>query len=114
MAGVLIESVAKAHHIPCQRLLLDRGACEASAVQAHGLPAAGLSILLTHYHNCGEGNRLEPEKIEIEDALNLVKLLVALLAGDPPPDPHARLRDRIGELAKKHAVHEQQARAAWG
>ncbi len=108
-----IEAVAHAHQFPLQRLLLDRGACEASAVQAHGIPAAGVSLLLENYHNCGEGTRIEPEKIDVEDAFNLMRLLVALLAGPPEPDSYHVLRQRIGELGRKHAAHEKHAEGLW-
>ena len=113
-ASAAIEAVARAHQIPLQRLLLDRGACEASAVQAYGIPAAGISLLLENYHNCGEGTKIEPEKIEVEDAVNLVKLLVTLLAHDPEPDSYTKLKERVGELIKKNAPHEKHAQSLWG
>jgi putative aminopeptidase FrvX len=112
-ATAAIESIAKAHHLPFQRLLLDRGACEASAVQAHGIPAAALSILLENYHNIGPGNSIAAEKIEVEDAFHLARLLVAILTTAEPPDAYASLRERVGDLARRHQPHEQFAEKCW-
>jgi endoglucanase len=108
-----LEAVAQTHKIPFQRLLLDRGACEASAVQAHGIPSTGLSVLLENYHNCGEGSQIVPEKVEVDDIFHVVKLLLALVGEGPQPDLYKKLRARIGDLNKKHAVHERGSRHAW-
>lgn len=109
----LLDAAAKEHAIPCQRLLLDKGACEASAVQAHGLPAAGISILLENYHNCGPDTTILPEKVALDDIDRVVKLLLALVGAPPATSPARKLLDRIKELDRNNALHEAAARASW-
>lgn len=108
-----VELVAQANKIPFQRRLLDRGACEASAVQAHGIPSTGISILLENYHNCGEGTEVVPEKVEVDDVFQVVKLLIALTGEGTKEDIYKKLRTRITELGRKHAVHERGAKKSW-
>ena len=109
----LLDGLAKELTIPHQRLLLDRGACEASAVLAHGFPAAGISILLDNYHNCGPGTSILAERVEVEDIVRVIRLLVALLEGQHSPDHGQKLRERMDLLEQKNAVHEITARACW-
>jgi endoglucanase len=112
-AVAALESTAKEHKIDCQRLLLDRGACEASAVMAHGLPACGISLLLENYHNCGPGNTILPEKIEVEDVARAVKLVLSLLGAPPPLPAGKKLLDRVRSLDAQNALHEAAAREFW-
>lgn len=108
-----LEATAKEHDIGCQRLLLDRGACEASAVMAHGLPACGISLLLENYHNCGPGTTIMPEKIEVEDVVRTVKLVLSLLGAPPPVTAGKKLLERVRALDAQNASHEAAARQFW-
>ena len=108
-----LDATAREHAIPCQRLLLDKGACEASAVLAHGLPAAGISILLENYHNCGPGTAIMAEKVELEDIARVVKLLLALVGAPVVAAPADKLLARMKELDSHNAIHEAAARASW-
>ncbi len=108
-----LEATAKEHDIPCQRLLLDKGACEASAVLAHGLPACGISVLLENYHNCGPGTNILPEKVEVEDISRVVKLLLALLGAPAVASPARKLMGRMRELDEKNAAHQATAQEFW-
>ncbi len=96
--------VAKEAGIPFQRALLDKGSCEATAMQFHGIPSAGLSILLGNYHNCGPGLMIEPEFIELADAKALVRLLVAAVeqAGSTSPARKA-MAQRFELRIRQHA-----------
>jgi len=105
--GMLVATAAAAK-IPHQRVLLDGGSCEATMMMAHGIPSAGISILLGNYHNLGPRNRIEAEFVDLSDVKALIKLLLAVVE-KPAPNPRATLRKRIGALAKKNARHRKQA-----
>ena len=66
--------------IRVQRGLLDAGACEASAIQACGRRAAGVSVLLGNYHNTTDEHEVAPEWVALEDVKSTVALLKALVA----------------------------------
>ncbi len=59
-----------------QRKLMDGGACEASMLMQAGFRTGALALPLENYHNNGKKG-LRPERIHLDDALGLVKLLVA-------------------------------------
>ncbi|MFV1996165.1 MAG: M20/M25/M40 family metallo-hydrolase, partial [Verrucomicrobiales bacterium] len=75
--------VAAEAGIEVQRCLLDRGACEATAIQAYGIPAAGMSIALGNYHNCGPGSKIEAEFISRDDYFSMVALVAAIVESPP-------------------------------
>ena len=60
-----------------QRKLMDGGACEASMLMQSGFRTGAVALPLENYHNRGKKG-LRPERIHVDDALGLVKLLVAL------------------------------------
>ncbi|BAM03082.1 hypothetical protein [Phycisphaera mikurensis] len=80
-----------------QRRLMDGGACEATAWQAHGHPAACLCNPMENYHNMDpQTGRIERERIDLRDAGGLLVLLGAFLRGlGSPIDPRRELRARL-------------------
>lgn len=77
-----------------QRALMDGGACEATAAQALGWRAAGLSLPLGNYHNRGPRGRLAPERIHADDLQGASTLITAAIASWP----QACLDQRDSEL----------------
>jgi endoglucanase len=75
-----------------QRRIMDGGACEASAITAHGLPAIGLSVPLGNYHNQSlEGgpdstgrDGPAPEFVHLDDVAGLLSLCHALVTRPLP------------------------------
>ena len=79
--GGLVTIAAEMNHrtprsLPYQRLLMDTGSCEATALMRAGLKTGAVALPLGNYHNRGE-KELLPEIVDLDDALNLVRLLVA-------------------------------------
>ncbi|MEM6279531.1 MAG: M28 family peptidase, partial [Verrucomicrobiota bacterium] len=62
-----LVDAAVAEKIPHQRALLDGGACEATAMNLYGVPAAGISVILGNYHNCPPEKGIAEEFIALED-----------------------------------------------
>ena len=60
-----------------QRKLMDSGSCEATVLMGNGFRTGAVALPLGNYHNTGE-KRLSPEIIHLDDALNMVDLLVHL------------------------------------
>lgn len=103
--------------IPFQRALLDGGACEATAMNLYGIPAAGISVILGNYHNCPPKKGIAEEFIALDDAKNLVKLITATTiqmtqrkAGD---SSKAQLRKRLEKRVRDHRKYERAARKGW-
>ena len=96
-ATAAILEAGQRHSIKTQRALLDRGACEASGLQAYGVRTAGISVPLGNYHNCGEQNLISPEFVELSDVEGLFDLMAAILEEFPkgPGDCSASLRQRF-------------------
>ena len=88
-----------------QRALLDRGACEASGLQAFGVKAAGISVPLGNYHNCGPDDTIAPEFVELSDIEGLLALMAAMVGEFPdgPGDRSPPLRDRFHKRVDQHA-----------
>jgi len=103
--------------IPCQRALLDGGACEATAMNLYGIPAAGISLVLGNYHNCTPDAGIACESISLADAKAMVKLIVAttqqLAAGGKREGAKAKLKKRLAARARHHRPHERAAARAW-
>lgn len=78
-----ILASAKQHEIPVQRALLDRGACEATALQAYGFTTAGISVALGNYHNCGPENQIQAEFVALTDVEALTTLIQAMVKDHP-------------------------------
>ena len=64
------------HPFRYQRRLMDAGSCEATALMHAGLKTGAVALPLGNYHNGGK-KCLRPEVVDLDDALNLVQLLVA-------------------------------------
>ncbi len=96
-ATAAILEAGNRHSIKTQRALLDRGACEASGLQAYGVRTAGISIPLGNYHNCGAEDLISPEFIDISDVEGLFDLMMATLEEFPngPMDCSTDLRKRF-------------------
>ena len=109
----LIE-VAANNEIPIQRALLDRGSCEATALQSYGITTAGISIPLGNYHNCGEHHRIKPEYIDLADLKNLVALLTSIATDRPdgPRDTTRTQREKLEARADRYRAYAQAADAS--
>lgn len=101
ITGDLVEA-AKAGEIKVQRRLLDGGSCEATAMQLLGVRAAGISVLLNGYHNCGDNNQIVTESVAFDDVKGLVELIFALVErqaqevdGNRPPTSREAMLTRV-------------------
>jgi putative aminopeptidase FrvX len=96
-----------------QRRVMDGGSCEATAMTAWGVPAAGISVPLGNYHNQGldggddfrASGGPAPEFVSRDDADAMVKLCVALASpascwSDPWAMQRARLRRNLARSKK--------------
>ena len=101
----MISAAAK-REIPVQRALLDLGACEASALQAHGIRTAGVSVPWGTYHNCAPDDTIQPEFVEIADIDSLGELVLALVEDYPagPQESGAALRQRFEDRVAQHTA----------
>ena len=106
-ATATILGVAEEIKIPIQRALLDRGSCEATALQAYGILTAGISVPLGNYHNCGERDLIKAEYVALADVRSLVTLLeaVATACPDGPRDTATALRERLEARAERYAAY---------
>ncbi|MDX9740407.1 MAG: hypothetical protein RBT81_04395 [Gammaproteobacteria bacterium] len=87
-----------------QRRVMDGGSCEATAMTAWGVPAAGISVPLGNYHNQGldggddfrASGGPAPEFVSRHDVEALVKLCAALARPGPSwSEPWAEQRARL-------------------
>ncbi len=103
--------------IPFQRALLDGGACEATAMNLYGVPAAGISVILGNYHNCPPKKGIAEEFIALADAKNLVKLITAttvrMTQRKASDSSKAQLRKRLEKRVRDHRKYEKAARKGW-
>lgn len=103
--------------IPHQRALLDGGACEATAMNIYGVPAAGISVILGNYHNCPPERGIAEENISLADAKNLVKLITATtvrVAGRKASDSSkARMKKRLEKRVRDHRKYDRAAKKHW-
>ncbi|MBI1290688.1 M20/M25/M40 family metallo-hydrolase [bacterium] len=84
--AALFHRVARHRDINAKRVLMDGGACEATAFAQSGLRAAGLCVPLRNYHNMDrQAGAIAPEAVSIADAEALTALIrdFALHHGDP-------------------------------
>lgn len=104
------ESLVKEHSLRerpfrWQRKLMPGGACEATCYCAYGYDATCVCLPLGNYHNMGDLDLVEkgetdkaviaPERIGVDDYLNLVDLLVACATGLGTTEP---IRDRLEKM----------------
>ena len=106
---------AEAEKLQVQRALLDLGSCEATAMQHYGVSAAGISVLLGNYHNCGADLQILPEFVEIGDVKGLVALITALVkhAGSQSPS-RVEMDRKFEERLTKHAKFADAAKGLYG
>jgi endoglucanase len=101
----ILMRTASEQGIRVQRCLLDRGACEASALRALGQRSAGVSICLGNYHNSSEDESLCPEYVMLDDVKGLVSLITALVATKHKGIGERPLHSRIAMRQKEYAKH---------
>jgi len=99
-----------------QRKLMDGGACEASVMMQAGLRTGAVALPLENYHNNGKKG-LRAERIHLDDALNLVKLLAALASshggiGELMRATSAHLRSDLNRGQQQHADRLRQTMSA--
>ncbi len=58
-----------------QRALMAGGSCEGTAFQEYGFRTAAVCVALGNYHNCGHGDRIREEFVNVGDALGMQRLL---------------------------------------
>ncbi|MEM9018604.1 MAG: M20/M25/M40 family metallo-hydrolase [Verrucomicrobiota bacterium] len=106
----LVDAAVEAK-IPHQRALLDGGACEATAMNLYGVPAAGISVLLGNYHNCPPEKGIAEEFIALDDAKALVKLITAttLRMGTRKASESSKtkLRKRLEKRLREHRKYSR-------
>ncbi|MBI5622687.1 MAG: M20/M25/M40 family metallo-hydrolase [Elusimicrobia bacterium] len=83
-----------------QRTRLTGGTCEATAYQAFGFQAAGLSIPLVNYHNRGKDS-VEPEAVRLDDLEPAVRLLEDAALRLPASHLRGSMRKRLTNLHRK-------------
>ena len=100
-----------------QRALLDGGACEATALNLYGIPAAGISVILGNYHNCPPKKGIKEENIALSDAKDLVKLITATVVRiserKASDSSKAKLRRRLEKRVRDNSKYERAARKDW-
>ncbi len=99
-----LMAAAEARSIPVQRALLDRGACEATALQAFGVRTAGISVPLGNYHNCAPDDEIAAEFVELSDFESMLALITAL-AETCPDGPRQERGDLLARMEKRAAAH---------
>jgi endoglucanase len=109
------ESLVKDHSLRerpfrWQRKLMPGGACEATCYCAYGYDATCVCLPLGNYHNMGDLDLVEkgetskaiiaPERIGVDDYLNLVDLLVACAKGLDASEPIREKLEKMFEQRK--------------
>jgi len=92
-----------------QHKLMDGGSCEATAMLAYGLPAAGLALPLGNYHNQNLDGGQDataaggpaPEFVDLRDLSGLLTLCHALVTKPWSDDPWAPVRQRFARHLHK-------------
>lgn len=97
--------------IPHQRALLDGGACEATAMNLYGIPAAGISVVLGNYHNCPAEGGIDREFVSLDDVKNLVKLItsttVRMASAKASDSSKARLKKRLEKRMRENRKYRR-------
>ena len=102
--SVLVRTAAE-QGIRVQRCLLDKGACEATAMQALGIRSAGISIPLGNYHNTTDDGKVAPEFVMLDDVKGMVNLLTALVATKHIGIGERTMRERVALRRKEYGAH---------
>ena len=104
IVGILMRTAAE-QGIRVQRCLLDKGACEATAMQACGIRSAGISIPLGNYHNLDDDENIVPEYVMMDDVKAMVNLLVALVGTEHSGLGERSIEERVALRTKEHKKH---------
>tara|TARA_Y100000588_G_C14205508_1_gene904478 strand:- start:679 stop:1818 length:1140 start_codon:yes stop_codon:yes gene_type:complete len=88
------ELAAKNPNFCFQRKLMDGGICEATVLANAGFRTGAVALPLANYHNAGK-KKLKAEIVHLDDALNLIALLVHLAS-------HSSNIDQTLNQAQKH------------
>lgn len=97
--AILLTARETIANIPIQRQLMSGGTCEATAFGARGYRTTGIALPLMNYHNVGPGDTIVPERINRQDFLGEIDLLVAAaqVAPNPPVTESARRLEAMSE-----------------
>ena len=89
------------------------GACEATAMNLYGVPAAGISVLLGNYHNCTPRGGIAEEYVSLADVKGMVKLITATvmqIAGSGGKKKNrsakAAMKARLEKGVRDHAKYD--------
>ncbi|MEE2659112.1 MAG: hypothetical protein VX733_11450 [Candidatus Latescibacterota bacterium] len=91
---------------PLQRKLMDAGACEATVLARAGLRVGAVALPLDNYHNQGRHD-LQPEAVNIDDAVGLVRILFYLGTAQGDPPIRTAIRELDGLLGERRHLHER-------
>lgn len=108
----ILMRTASEQGIRVQRCLLDRGACEATALQALGIRSAGISVPLGNYHNTSDDNSIAPEYVMMDDLTGMISLLKALVATKHKGIGERPIHSRVAMRQKEYAKHLADGNAA--
>lgn len=101
----VLMTTAKEQAIRVQRCLLDAGACEATAMQAAGHRAAGISIPLGNYHNLDADKNVKPEFVMMNDVRSTIDFLKALVATKHDGIGERTIRERVELRTQEYEEH---------
>ncbi len=112
--SVTAELVAAAQDqkIAHQRCLLDGGACEATAMNVMGVPAAGISVILGNYHNIKPKAGVGEEFVSLPDVKAMIQLIYETTCQMASGGAGAKKKDLVKRLKKRAADHRKYHRAA--
>ncbi len=111
-----LVDAARAAKVSFQRCLLDGGSCEATAMNLYGIPAAGISVILANYHNIAADEGMAEEYISLQDAKNLVKIILTAVLRTAAKDRESSkdaLRARIEKRIADHEPYRIDAEPCW-
>ncbi len=104
----ILMRTASEQGIRVQRCLLDRGVCEATALQACGIRSTGISVPLGNYHNMGDDEEsIQPEYVMLDDVKEVVKFVVALVATDHQGLGERSMEERVALRMKDYKKHHE-------
>ncbi|MFZ4593964.1 MAG: M20/M25/M40 family metallo-hydrolase [Verrucomicrobiaceae bacterium] len=104
-AVAVLMRTASEQGIRVQRCLLDKGACEATAMQALGQRSVGISVPLGNYHNTTDNGKIAPEYVMMDDVKATVRLLTALVGTKHDGIGERSIRERVAIRTKDYAAH---------
>ncbi len=87
---IMIESArSRGERAPnIQRQLMTGGRCEATAFGAFGYKVGGVCLPLGNYHNADDDHHVAPEYIHIQDYLDNIEFVLAVVGEVAMPHPH--------------------------